>query len=115
MCNHSFVTTSSQTSDLMPINFDYVIWYARDQRRSKFRRILQIKRAEKSRGTSKKCRALVGRAYSGVWLTTTFNLQDVSSEVETSSGDKVTRIFQGQDRPFPGLDEDQSTRETDNT
>ena len=38
-----FVTTSSQTSELLPSTFDFLLWYAKDRRAAKFRRLYKFK------------------------------------------------------------------------
>ena len=46
-----FVTTSSQTSDLIPTTFDYLIWYARDRKMIKYRNMYKTKEVGEEGGT----------------------------------------------------------------
>ncbi|RMH24451.1 MAG: site-specific DNA-methyltransferase [Planctomycetota bacterium] len=49
-----FVTTSSQTSELLPSTFDFLLWYAKDRRNVKFRSLLREKIAGEVGGTKYK-------------------------------------------------------------
>ena len=46
-----FVTTSSQTSDLLPTTFDFLIWYAKDKKSLKFNQLYKHKEIGKQGGT----------------------------------------------------------------
>lgn len=46
-----FVTTSSQTSDLLATTGDFLIWYAKDRSRLKFRRLYKDKQVNEEGGT----------------------------------------------------------------
>ena len=46
-----FVTTSSQTSELLPSTFDFLLWYAKDRKSVKFRRLYKFKAPGEEGGT----------------------------------------------------------------
>ena len=46
-----FVTTSSQTSDLLPTTFDFLLWYAKDKESLKFRQLFRHKEIGEEGGT----------------------------------------------------------------
>ena len=46
-----FVTTSSQTSDLLPTTFDFLVWYAKDGESLKFNKLYKHKEIGKEGGT----------------------------------------------------------------
>ena len=49
-----FVTTSSQTSELLPTTFDFLLWYARDRESLNFRRLYKKKDVGEEGGTKYK-------------------------------------------------------------
>lgn len=46
-----FVTTSSQTSEFLATTFDFLIWYAKDKRKLKFRHLYKLKERNQEGGT----------------------------------------------------------------
>lgn len=49
-----FVTTSSQTSELLSSTHDYIVWYAKDRKHTKFRRLYKTKAVGEAGGTKYK-------------------------------------------------------------